>query len=137
MTTCDVFFFFLIHPSHLDKLQQTNVDHKVRTFSLSLVFICREKTRQFGISLLPDRPRLFRLMKTGNPTHPQSSGMVTHKINWENHECFYCHDTSQFSAMVGNHCQHLKTQACTIGDMATVQLITSPLYFFVPVLLFP
>ena len=48
--------------------------------TLSLVFICRENPRRSGILLFPDRPRLSRLMETGNRRHPRSSGMVADKL---------------------------------------------------------
>ena len=41
----------------------------------SLVFICRENTRQSGILLFPDCPRVFRLKKTINCRYSRSSGM--------------------------------------------------------------
>ena len=44
-------------------------------FFLSLVFICRENTRQSGILLFPDCPRFCRLMKTRNFRYFRSSGM--------------------------------------------------------------
>ena len=43
-----------------------------------LVFICREN-HDLDFTAFLDRPRLFRLMKTGNRWHPQSSGMVGDK----------------------------------------------------------
>ena len=44
-----------------------------------LVFICRRNPRRSRISLFPNRPRLSRLIKTGNRGHPRSSGMVAYK----------------------------------------------------------
>ena len=43
--------------------------------SFSLVFICRENPRRWGILLFPGCPRFWRLMKTGNRKYPRSSGM--------------------------------------------------------------
>ena len=54
-------------------------DRENEVSQVNLVFICRENPRRSGISLFSDRPRLSRLMKTGDRRHPRSSGMVAHK----------------------------------------------------------
>jgi len=53
-------------------------EHKCRSLSYSLLYICRENPRRSGILLFPDRPRFCRLMKTRNRRYPRSSGM-----NWD------------------------------------------------------
>ena len=48
-------------------------------------------------------------MKTGKRRHPRSSGMVADKSG---KSCFYFHDMSQISAMVGDY-----SQICTVWDI--------------------
>ena len=47
---------------------------------------------------------------------------IPYRLGWtktdrENWDCFYFHEVSQISAMVGDHARHMKTQICTIGDV--------------------
>ena len=68
------------------------------SLKLSLVFICRENSRLWGILLLFDCPRFCRLMKTRNRRYPERLGWTG--SNLENRERFYFPDASQISAMV-------------------------------------
>ena len=60
---------------------------------LRVVFIRLENPRWSGISLFPDSPKLFRLIKTRSRWHPRSSGLVGDKS--ENRERFYFPNVSQ------------------------------------------
>ena len=71
-----------------------------------VVFICRENPRRSGIWLFPDCLRFRRLMKTRNRRSPRSSAMDGTGTNLENRKRFYFPDTSQISAMVGDHSRH-------------------------------
>ena len=82
------------------------------SFSLSLVFICRENPRRSGILLFSHCPRFCRLMKN----IPDRLGWTG--TNLENRERFYFPDASQISAMDGEHFQQMKTQIYTIGDVS-------------------
>ena len=79
---------------------------------LSLVFICRENPRRSGILPFPDCPR-FCPLKTRNRIYR----LGWTETNLENRERFYFSDTSQISAMVGDHSQQMKTETCTVGDV--------------------
>ena len=48
--------------------------------SFSLVFICWENPRRWGILLFPGYPRFWRLMKTRHRKYPRSSGMDGNKF---------------------------------------------------------
>ena len=48
--------------------------------SFSLVFICRENPRRWGILLFPGYPRFWRLMKTRHRKYLRSSGMDGNKF---------------------------------------------------------
>ena len=71
-----------------------------------VVFICRENPRRSGIWLFPDCLIFRRLTKTRNRRSPRSSGMDGTGTNLENRKRFYFPDTSQISAMVGDHFRH-------------------------------
>ena len=79
---------------------------------LSLVFICRENPRRSGILPFPDCPR-FCPLKTRNRIYR----LGWTETNLENRERFYFSDTSQISAIVGDHSQQIKTEICTVGEV--------------------
>ena len=64
--------------------------------------LCDKKEHNLsGISLIPDRPRFCRLLKTRNRRHPQLSGMVGDKSG-KLGVFLFSQNVSQISAMIGD-----------------------------------
>ena len=48
---------------------------------------------------------------------PVRLGCIWSQTSSKNRKCFYFHNASQISAMVGVHSQQIKTQICTVGNV--------------------